>query len=48
MLELAPDLPKGDVDHLEILAAGGGGDLAGTSADIVHNGILKVRNEKAS
>ncbi len=40
------DPPQRDVDHLEILAAGGGGDLAGTCADIVHNRILKSRQNR--
>ncbi len=46
LLTMQQDLPQRDVDHLEILAAGGGGDLAGACADIVHNRVLKSRPKK--
>ena len=39
---------EGQGDHLEILGAGGGGDVAGLSADIVDDGALEPRDEEVS
>lgn len=37
---------QGQADHLQILAAGGGGDVSGFGADIVDDGLLQPRNEE--
>lgn len=37
---------QGQRDHLEILGAGGGGDVAGLGADIVDDGALEPRDEE--
>lgn len=33
-------------DHLQILAAGRGGDVSGLGADIIYDGLLQPRNEE--
>lgn len=38
--------PQGQTDHLEILAAGGGGDVARLGADIVDDGALQPGNQE--